>query len=84
MANSTPKVVMYATDWCGYCHSTKRFLERKGVPYEVVNIEQNEEAAEYVMSVNGGNRTVPTIEIEGKGVYTNPSPQQLTELLNLL
>ncbi len=78
------KVKVYMTDWCGYCHSAKRFLDKNGVPYETVNIEHNEDAAEFVMNVNGGNRTVPTIEIEGKGVYTNPSRQQLIELLDLV
>ena len=77
------KVKVYMTDWCGYCHSAKRFLDRNGVPYETINIEHDEEAAEFVMSVNDGNRTVPTIEIEGKGVYTNPSREQLKELLSL-
>ena len=84
MAADTPKVKMYSTTWCGYCRNTKRFLEKSGVAYEEINIEQDEDAAEYVMTVNGGNRTVPTIEIEGKGVYTNPSREQLTELLNLI
>ncbi len=71
------------TDWCGYCVSTKRFLESKGVPYDTINVDENEEAADLVTRINGGFRIVPTVEIEGKGVYTNPSRQQLTELLNL-
>ena len=79
-----PKVTMYTTDWCPYCVSAKRYLDSKGVEYEVVNIEQNEDAAEYVMSVNGGNRTVPTIQIDGVGTYTNPSRDQLKQLLNLI
>ncbi len=79
-----PKVTMYVTDWCGYCRTTKRFLDSKGVEYNMVNVDENEEAADLVTRINGGYRTVPTIEIEGKGVYTNPSRQQLTELLNLM
>lgn len=78
------KVKMYTTDWCGYCRTTKRFLDSKNVEYELINIEHDEEAAEYVMNANGGNRTVPTIEIEGKGIYTNPSREQLSQLLNLI
>lgn len=78
-----PKVTMYTTDWCPYCVSAKRFLDSKKVTYDVINIEQDEKAAEYVMSVNEGNRTVPTIEIEGKGAFTNPSREQLKELLRL-
>jgi mycoredoxin len=78
-----PKVRMYMTDWCGYCRVAKRFFDSKGVEYEMVNVDENEEAAELVTKINGGYRIVPTIEIEGKGVFTNPSRQQLTELLNL-
>ena len=83
MTTQQPKVTMYSTDWCGYCRTARRFLDSAGVAYNVVNIEQDEDAAEYVMSVNGGNRTVPTIEIEGKGVFTNPSRAQLVQLLEL-
>ncbi len=78
-----PKVKMYVTDWCGYCKSTKRFLDSKGVEFEMINVDHDEEAAELVTQINGGYRIVPTLEIEGKGVYTNPSPKQLIELLNL-
>ena len=78
-----PKVKMYMTDWCGYCRVAKRFLDSKGVPFEMVNVDENEDAAELVTRINGGYRIVPTIEIEGKGVYTNPSRQQLSELLEL-
>jgi mycoredoxin len=75
---------MYMTDWCGYCRVAKRFLDSKGVPFEMVNVDENEDAAELVTRINGGYRIVPTIEIEGKGVYTNPSRQQLSELLELV
>ena len=26
------KVTLYATDWCGYCKQTRRFLDSKGIP----------------------------------------------------
>lgn len=83
MDTTLPKITMYTTDWCPYCNSTKRFFNNKGIPFEEINVEQDEAAAEFVMNANGGNRTVPTITIEGLGVYTNPSPKQLTELLHL-
>lgn len=79
----TPKITIYMTDWCGYCHSTKRFLESKGIAYQTINVDENEEAAELVTRINGGYRIVPTIDIEGKGVFTNPSRQELSKLLDL-
>ncbi len=52
---------MYTTSWCPDCHAAKRALTSRGIPFEEINIEQDEGAAEYVMSVNGGKRSVPTL-----------------------
>jgi mycoredoxin len=48
-------------------------LDREGVSYDVVDIEQVPEAADYVMSVNGGNQTVPTVVFGDGTALTNPS-----------
>lgn len=58
-------VKMYTTNWCGDCHVTKNFLKKLEVPFEEINIEENPEAADYVMQVNGGRRSVPTLEYNG-------------------
>ncbi|GAA3757642.1 mycoredoxin [Plantactinospora mayteni] len=64
---------MYSTSWCGYCHRLKSQLDREGIGYTVVDIEQDLAAAEYVMSVNGGNQTVPTVRFDDGSALTNPS-----------
>lgn len=66
-------LTMYSTTWCGYCRRLKSQLDREGIAYEVVDIEQNPTAAEYVMSVNGGNQTVPTVRFPDGSAMTNPS-----------
>ena len=66
-------LTMYSTTWCGYCHRLKSQLDRAGIGYEVVDIERNPAAAEFVMSVNGGNQTVPTVLFPDGGALTNPS-----------
>ena len=43
-------VTMYTTPWCGYCHRLKGQLDREGIAFEVVDIEQQPEAAEIVES----------------------------------
>ena len=58
-------IKMYTTTWCGDCQVTKNFLNRFGVPFEEVNIESDPAAAEYVMQVNGGRRSVPTLVYNG-------------------
>ncbi|GIG85867.1 mycoredoxin [Plantactinospora endophytica] len=66
-------LTMYSTSWCGYCHRLKSQLDREGIGYTVVDIEQDPAAAEFVMSVNGGNQTVPTVKFDDGSALTNPS-----------
>jgi mycoredoxin len=66
-------IVMYSTPWCGYCHRLKAQLKREGIEFTVIDIEQDEAAAEFVMSVNGGNQTVPTVRFPDGTTLTNPS-----------
>jgi mycoredoxin len=66
-------LTMYSTTWCGYCYRLRSQLDREGIAYEVVDIERDQAAAEFVMSVNGGNQTVPTILFPDGGALTNPS-----------
>jgi mycoredoxin len=70
-------VTMYTTDWCGYCVRLKDGLERAGISFEEVNIERDPEAADVVMAVNGGNRTVPTVVFPDGTALTNPSAAQV-------
>jgi mycoredoxin len=72
---------MYSTSWCGYCHRLKSQLDREGIAYDVVDIEAEPAAADYVMSVNGGNQTVPTLKFDDGSAMTNPSIIQVKEHL---
>jgi mycoredoxin len=64
---------MFSTTWCGYCRVLKAALEREGIGYHEVNIEQVAEAADFVMTVNNGNKTVPTVLFADGSAATNPS-----------
>ena len=54
-------MTMYTTSWCGFCRRLKMLLDREGIGYREVDIERDPEAAETVMQINGGDRTVPTV-----------------------
>ncbi|GGS42093.1 MULTISPECIES: mycoredoxin [Actinokineospora] len=66
-------LTMYSTTWCGYCRRLKTLLEREGIEYVEVDIERDPSAADFVMSVNGGNQTVPTLHFPNGKALTNPS-----------
>jgi mycoredoxin len=73
----SPQVTMYSTPWCGYCVRLKRQLDREGIAYAEVDIEHDPQAVDYVMSVNGGNQTVPTVLFTDGTALTNPSLGQI-------
>ena len=70
---------MYSTPWCGYCHRLKSQLDREGITYDVIDIEQQPEAAAIVEKANNGNQTVPTLVYSDGTAQTNPSLKQVKE-----
>jgi mycoredoxin len=72
MHGSAGRLTMYSTVWCGYCTRLKRALEREGIEFDDVDIEVDEAAADFVMTVNRGYATVPTIVLPDGTTLTNP------------
>lgn len=58
------KIVIYTTNTCPYCLRAKSLLERKGLSYEEINIENNNELRVSMIEKSGGRKTVPQIFIE--------------------
>jgi len=71
------QLTMYTTTWCGFCRNLKKQLARDGIEIAEVDIERDEAAAEFVMSVNGGNQTVPTVVFPDGTALVNPSAAQV-------
>jgi len=78
------KIVMYGKDWCRDCHSAKRWFDTHGIPYEYINIEEDEHAAEYMMKVNGGIGRVPTIIFPDDSFLIEPTARELDAKLPLV
>src|SRR4051794_28902125 len=76
-AVDTGTFTMYSTPWCGYCHRLKSQLNREGIEFTMVDIEQDPVAADFVMQVNNGNQTVPTLVYSDGSAQTNPSVAQV-------
>jgi len=80
----TQPLTMYTTPWCGFCKRLKRQLAADGIEMTEIDIEQDPAAAEFVMSVNGGNQTVPTVVFPDGTALTNPSAADVKERLQQL
>jgi len=70
---SESELIMYSTVWCGYCKRLKVAMKAAGIAFTEVDIEHDPAAAEFVMKVNGGNQTVPTVKFPDGSALTNPS-----------
>ena len=62
-AAATGEVVLYATDWCGYCRQTRVFLAEKGIAYTEFDIEKSAEGARQYKAL--GVRGVPVLDVNG-------------------
>jgi mycoredoxin len=77
-------LTMYTTTWCAFCRRLKSQLAADGIEMAEVNIEEEPGAAEYVMSVNGGNQTVPPLVFPDGSTMTNPSAAEVKQRLSQL
>lgn len=84
MSTTAPEagtVTMFSTTWCGYCRRLKTQMDRAGIGYNEVNIENDETAADFVQEANAGNQTVPTLLFPDGSTATNPSLKEVQERL---
>jgi glutaredoxin 3 len=58
----TPKVIMYATGYCPYCHMAERLLLAKGVTFEKIRVDLEPQRRTEMME-RTRRRTVPQIYI---------------------
>lgn len=59
------KITVYSTNTCPYCTMAKQYLTKKGVPFEDVNVEENQQKA-HEMIQKSGQMGVPVIDINGE------------------
>ncbi len=70
-------IKMYVTTWCGDCRIAKRWFDAHSIPYEYINIEEDDKAAEFIMCVNRGMRSVPTIVFPDGSILVEPTTREL-------
>ena len=71
------QIVIYATDYCSDCTRAKKFFELNNIPYLRVGLEGNREATEFVMKVNNGYKSVPTIVFPDGSILVEPGWEEL-------
>jgi thioredoxin reductase (NADPH) len=81
---SNQKITIYGAYWCPDCIISKQFLGEHQVPYEFVNIDDNEEAQKYITDLNDGKRIIPTVTFGDGSFLVWPSNTDLAKKLGLV
>ena len=58
-----PKVTIYTTPFCPYCHSAKALLRRKNIEFSEIDVSFDQQERQRMMAKAHGRRTVPQIFI---------------------
>lgn len=74
------KVHVFSFESCPYCVKVKRYLDSRGVEYEVHDIELNEEDAKECLRISG-DLTVPVTTIDGKNYVLGFDKRKIDELI---
>ena len=78
------EITIYTTTWCADCRRAKQFLRERGIDYREINVDEDVDAEDLILRVNGGRRKVPTIEVGGRYFACSPfDPYQLSSELNI-
>jgi mycoredoxin len=73
---------MYTTTWCPDCRRVKSFLKLRGIPFNEINIEEDETAEAVVLKANKGKRKVPTLKLGDRYFACSPfNPLELAAQL---
>lgn len=78
VAASQPEVVLYATDWCGYCKMSREFFAANGIRYIEHDIEKSSTALSEHKKLGGNG--VPLIKV-GDEVVNGYNEAALRQLL---
>lgn len=73
-------VKVYGADWCHDTQDTLRHLDRLGVEYSYIDVDEDPQASEWVKRQNGGSESKPTLQI-GDEVLSVPSTRELDAAL---
>lgn len=60
-----PKVTVYSTPTCPWCHKTKEFLKENNIPFQDVDVAADHKAAQQMIE-KSGQMGVPVIDVDGQ------------------
>lgn len=72
------KVMLYSTEWCGYCAKARQLLQEKGIAYFEYDVEKSAEGQAQYRALGGHG--VPVFQVNGQ-VVKGYNPERVLQLL---
>jgi mycoredoxin len=71
-------ISFYGSNWCGDCRRAKKFLQENGIEFDFIDIGKDKTGEQFVLKVNNGLRSIPTIVFEDGSILVEPSNHELS------
>ena len=71
------RIQIFGATWCADCRRAKQFLDEHGISYDWLDVEDNDELLDLVMSYNKGMQSIPTILFPDGSVMVEPKNAEL-------
>lgn len=75
------KATVYTTTTCPYCTLMKDYLQEQNIPFEEVNVQEDEEAQRNLVAETG-EMGVPQTKLNGKWIF-GFNPAEIQEALKV-
>ena len=62
------EVVVYTTRICAYCVRAKALLTKRNIPFQEIDVSNDQAKRDWLVQASGGRRTVPQIFIGGRSI----------------
>jgi glutaredoxin 3 len=62
------EILVYTKDYCPYCVAAKNLLNQKGVGYQEIDVTNDPQQFQEMLTKAAPRRTVPQIFIGGRGI----------------
>ena len=76
------QIKIYGTSWCPDCARAKQVFNKLKVSFEWINIDQDKNSAAYVVKINRGFKSVPTIVFPDNSILVEPGNAELEKKIN--
>ena len=75
-------ITLYGAQWCGDTRRSERLLNRLGIDYTYVDVDEHEAGNDWATEQRGGKRLIPTIYLApDQPLIFEPSDEDLRDAL---